>query len=348
MKGMMKAAFKMDEQKHYVVKEVPIPELGPLDVLMKVDTIGLCGTDVRIRNNTFMGRYGRVKPPLIPGHEFCGTVAEVGSQVTKFKVGERIYETHSLFCGKCRECLAGRRCTHWIHWGIDRNGGFAQYAAIHQDSLGHLPDFMPFKHAPLIENASLAVTAVYETNVPPGSTVAVFGPGSCGQLIVQCLKMCSPLRIIVVGLGDDGERLEMCKNLGATHIINADAEDPVEKIMEITDGHGVDVAYEVAGEVMAVQNAIHSLGVEGVCVMAGSGYDGQMVSFKPWNFVRFENKIKTIQGYTSRAFVCMLDLYKSGMLDFDKAISCYMPLDKVNEACDLVEAKKAVKIMMNP
>lgn len=348
MKGMMKAAIKVDEQKRFVVKEIPIPELGPQDVLMKVDTIGLCGTDVAIRNNTFIGRHGPVKPPIIPGHEFCGVVVEVGSQVSKFKVGDRIYETRSLYCGKCYECLSGRKCTHWIHWGIDRNGGFAEYAAIHQESLAHLPDFLPFKHAPLIENASLAVTAVHSTSIPPGSTVAIFGPGSCGLLIVQTVLMTSPIRLIMVGLSDDAERLEKAKKLGATDIIIADREDPVEKIKELTDGHGADFAIEVTGNVSAVENAIHSLAVCGTFIMAGSGFEGKKVSFRPWNFVRNENVIKTIQGYTKPAFVTMLDLYKAGKLDFDSVISKYMPLDQVNEACDLIEAKKAIKIMMNP
>ena len=244
MKGSMKAAIKVDEKKWYVVTKIPIPELGPQDVLMKVDTIGLCGTDVAIRNNTFMGRHGPVKTPIIPGHEFCGVVAEVGSQVSKFKVGDRIYETRSLYCGKCRECLAGRKCTHWVHWGIDRNGGFAEYAAIHQESLAHLPDFLPFKHAPLIENASLAVTAVKSTHIAPGSTIAIFGPGSCGQLIVQTAAMTSPLCLIMVGLSDDVERLKTSKELGATDIVVADKEDPVEKIRELTDGHGVDFCIE--------------------------------------------------------------------------------------------------------
>ncbi|WP_249298784.1 zinc-dependent alcohol dehydrogenase [Feifania hominis] len=348
MTGTMKAAVKVDETKKYVVKQVPIPELGPLDVLMKVDTIGLCGTDVAIRNNTFMGRHGPVIPPLIPGHEFCGTVVEVGSQVSKFKVGERIRETHSLYCGVCRECIAGRKCTHWIHWGIDRNGGFAEYAAIHQESLGHVPDFMPFKHVPLIENAALAVTAVYDTNIQPGSIVAIFGPGSCGQLCVQTVKMTSPRKIIMVGLSDDEERLEASKRLGATDVIMADKEDAVAKILELTDGHGADYTIEVTGKVGGVENAIHSLAVSGTCIIAGSGFEGKTVSFRPWNFVRNENVIKTIQGYSMPAYVTMLDLYQDGKLDFDAVISHYMKLDEVNEACDMVEQKKALKIMMTP
>ncbi len=348
MTGMMKAAVKVDDSKTFVVKEVPIPQLGPLDVLMKVDTIGICGTDVAIRNNTFMGRHGPVKPPLIPGHEFCGIVVEVGSQVSKFKVGERIRETHSLYCGVCRECLAGRKCTHWIHWGIDRDGGFAEYAAIHQDSLGHVPEFMPFKHVPLIENAALAVTAVYETKIPPGSVVAIFGPGSCGQLCVQTVKMTSPRKLIMVGLSDDGERLEASKRLGATDVIMSDKEDAVAKIHELTDGHGADVCIEVTGKVGGVEDAIHSLAVSGTCIIAGSGFEGKNVSFRPWNFVRNENVIKTIQGYSEPSYVTMLDLYKDGKLDFDAVISDYIKLDEVNEGCDRIQQKKALKIMMNP
>ncbi|MBC8535147.1 alcohol dehydrogenase catalytic domain-containing protein [Clostridiales bacterium BX7] len=344
----MKAAVKVDEQKRYVVTEVPIPELGPLDVLVKVHTIGLCGTDVAIRNNTFMGRHGPVKPPLIPGHEFTGEVVDVGPAVSRFKVGDKVFERRSLYCGVCRECIAGRKCTHWVHWGIDKNGGFAQYAAIHEQSLFPLPDFLPYRHAPLTENAAMAVRIATQNGIAAGSTVAIFGPGSCGQLLVQTVSMASPLRLIMVGLGDDEQRLKKSLELGATDAINADAEDPVKKIMELTDGHGADFAIEVTGKSAAVENAIHSLAVSGTCIVAGSGFEGKPVHFKPWNFVRNENVIKTIQGYNGLAYVTMLDLYKSGKLDFDSVITRYMPLDQVNEACDLVEAKQAVKIMLNP
>ncbi len=348
MEGTMKAIVKESDEKRYVVKQVPIPKLGPNDVLMKVDTIGICGTDVAIRNNTFMGRHGKVKPPLIPGHEFCGIVVEVGSQVSKFKVGDRIRETHSLYCGVCRECLAGRKCTHWIHWGIDRDGGFAEYAAIHQDSLGFVPDFMPFKHVPLIENAALAVTAVNDTNVPPASVIAIYGPGSVGQLLVQTAKLTSPRKLIVVGLHDDVERLEAAKRLGATDVIMGDVEDAPAKIFELTDGHGADFAIEATGKSKGVEDAIHSLAVSGTCIIAGSGFEGKTVSFRPWNFVRNENVIKTIQGYSQPAYVAMLDLYENHMIDFDCVISDYIPLDDVNEACDLIEQKKVLKVMMQP
>ncbi len=348
MAEMMKAAVKLDQSKHFYYMDVPVPELGDNDVLVKVDTIGLCGTDVSIRANKFMGRHGTVKTPLIPGHEFCGYVAAVGKNVSKFKVGDKVFERRSLYCGVCRECLAGRKCTHWVHWGIDRNGGFAEYAAIHEQSLWPLLDAMPMKYAPLTENAALAVRIATQNNIGACSTIAVFGPGSCGQLAVQTLNMTDPYKLIVVGRTDDGERLETAKKLGATHTVMSDDESAVEQIMDITDGRGVDYAIELTGSSLAVENAIHSLAVSGTCIMAGSGFEGKNVNFRPWNFVRNENVIKTIQGYNGPAYVTMLDMLESGKLDLDSVISCYMPLAEVNEACDLIEAKKAVKIMMKP
>ncbi|MBC8535138.1 alcohol dehydrogenase catalytic domain-containing protein [Clostridiales bacterium BX7] len=345
----MRAAVKLDEREEFFLQDVPMPKVGPNDVLLKVTAAGLCGTDVNIRNNTFMGRHGRVKPPVIPCHEFVGNAVEIGSQVSKFKVGDRLFTTCAVGCGECRNCISGKAaCRHWIHWGIDVDGGFAEYVSVHQNALMKVPDFIPDKHAAIMEIASEAVKAIRTNHILSGSNIAVFGPGSFGLFLLQTMKLTSPVNLIMVGLPDDTQRLEIAKQLGATHIIVDGPEDPVEKIMEITDGEGVDFAVEATGYPDAFTNAVDCLAGSGVMIMCGSGYGGNEVHFKPWNFVRDSKRIHTVQGFRASDYLQMQDLYKSGLLQFDPIISKVMPLEEVNEACELAKAKKTVKIVLIP
>ncbi len=349
MNGTMKAAVKRDERELYFMEERPIPAVGPNDVLLRVTAAGLCGTDVAIRDNTFMGRHGRVVPPIVPGHEFVGEVVELGAQVSKFKQGERLFTTCAVGCGECRNCISGKAgCRHWIHWGIDVDGGFAEYVSVHQNALMKVPDFISDKHAAIMEIASEAVKAMRVNHIPSGSNIAVFGPGSFGLFLLQTMRLTSPVNLIMVGLPDDTERLAAAKQLGATHIVVDGEQNPVDAIMEITGGEGVDFAVEATGKPEAIPNAVDALAGGGLLLMAGSGYRGEEIHFKPWNFVRDSKGIHTVQGFRAPDYLLMQDLYRAGKLQFDPIITHTMQLEQINEACDLAKAKRAIKIVLTP
>ena len=238
----MKAAVKVDDAIRYEIKDVPIPELEPTQALVKVNAIGVCGSDVTIRNNTFMGRHGRVQLPIIPGHEFAGEVVELGSQANKVKVGERVTTSCIRGCGKCHWCKTRNinRCRDWIHIGIDEPGTFAEYVAIDHEVLFQIPDFMSDEHAAVLEPVTTAARAIRTNHIIPGSFIVMYGPGSFGQFIMQAMLTTSPKRLVMVGLSQDKERLELAKQLGATDIIIGDEENPVAKILEMTNGKGAD------------------------------------------------------------------------------------------------------------
>lgn len=346
----MRAAVKVDEREIFVLKDVPIPEIKPDEVLVKVLAAGLCGTDVAIRSNTFMGRHGPVATPIIAGHEGIGEVVEVGSQVHNLKIGDRMFIDAAYTCGECRDCFSGRApCRNWVHYGIDINGTFSEYAVVRQEALNvKAPDYMPVEHATIMEIAAEAARAVNMDKIPPGSNIVIFGPGPFGLFILQTMKLTSPINLIMVGLSDDTERLKIARELGATHIIVGDKEDAVKRIFEITGGQGADFTIEATGNPEAVTQAIDALAGSGLLIMGGSGFMGKEVHFKPWNFVRDTKRIHTLQGYKATDFQLMLDLYKAGMLKFDPIISKVMPLSEINEACDLVKAKKVAKIVLIP
>ena len=250
-------ALLLSEYKKLEVTDIPQPEIGPEDLLVRVEACGICGSDI----HGWDGSSGRRVPPLVMGHEASGVVAAVGRDVQGYSEGDRITFDSTVWCGKCKYCLSGRPnlCDNRMVLGVScgdyrRYGCFAEYVSVPARICCHLPDSLPFEHAALIEAVSVAVHAANRTPVSLGDTAVVVGSGMIGLLVIQAIKQKGCAQVIATDL--NAQRLEVAKKLGADVTIDVSKEDAAAKVAELTDGHGADVALEVVGATPTIQSAI--------------------------------------------------------------------------------------------
>lgn len=263
-------ALLLSEYRKLSVVEMPTPEFGPGEVLVRVGACGICGSDV----HGYDGSTGRRIPPLVMGHEAAGVIEAVDSAVQDFAVGERVTFDSTVYCGECGYCRAGRvnLCDNRQVLGVScgdyrRHGAFAEFVAVPAHILYRLPDSLPLEHAALIEAVSVAVHGVKRAVPKPEDDVAVVGTGMIGLLIVQVLRHYGCRKLIAVDVDDD--RLALAKKFGATDVINAKSVDATKAILELTGG-GVAAAWEAVGATPTVQTAINSVSKGGNVTLVGN------------------------------------------------------------------------------
>jgi 2-desacetyl-2-hydroxyethyl bacteriochlorophyllide A dehydrogenase len=346
----MKAAVKIDIKEECIIKDVPIPIPKPDEVLVKVKAAGFCGTDVAIINNHFMGRHGRVKLPLIPGHELSGEVVEIGKNVKKIKIGDRVTSSDIKGCGNCYGCKIGllHFCRNWDHLGIDTPGCFAEYVVASEKILFPIPDYISDDEATLLELMTTSARAFRTNCLKPGSTVVFLGPGPFGLLLLQSAIAAGAGYCIMIGLNGDEQRLKIASGLGADEIVNANITDVIQKVSDLTHGKGADVVVEATGQVDAINQGIEMLAAGGFFLMGGSGFAGKEVSFKPWNVVREEKQIRGLQGFTWADYLLALDLYAQKKIQVKPLITHTMKLKEINEAYRIAKRRESIKIVLHP
>lgn len=264
-------AMLLSQYKHLEVVDMPKPEVGDNDLLVEVRACGICGSDI----HGWDGSTGRRIPPLVMGHEAAGIVAAVGSQVSGFKVGDRVTFDSTVSCGSCEACRQGRinLCQNRQVLGVScnefrRHGAFAEYVVVPQNISYHLPDQLSFEHAALIEAVSIAVHAANRTPVRLGDTAVVVGSGMIGLLVVQAVRLAGAANVIAVDLDDS--KLKIAQSLGADHIFNAKKVKVAEEVAALTGGQGADVGIEVVGATETIQTTIDSVKRGGSITLVGN------------------------------------------------------------------------------
>ncbi|GIP31407.1 zinc-binding dehydrogenase [Paenibacillus sp. J2TS4] len=254
------------------IREVPIPQLGPKDVLIKVMAAGVCGSDLHMYHDI---QGFEVKRPVTLGHEYSGIVAEVGREVTLFQQGDRVVsETPAYVCEKCIYCRTGQYnlCPTRRGFGVLEDGAMAQYVKTRETIVHKIPDSVSFEKAAMTEPTCVAYNAVaHHSRIRPGDYVAVFGPGPIGLMCVQVAKLFNPGQLTIVGTKADHNRLEIAKQFGADTAIVADEQDVVKEIMSYGDGLGPDLVLDAVGISITLKQSIDVVRPAGQITKIGWG-----------------------------------------------------------------------------
>jgi L-iditol 2-dehydrogenase len=325
--------------------EVDEPRCGEDQVKLEIAYCGICGTDLHVLHDTF-----RNYPPVILGHEFSGTVVEVGRKVTNATVGERVagLGATAVTCGQCEYCRSGYFifCASRRGMGHGVNGAFTRYVVMRPDQLYRIPENFSLDEAAMSEPFAAVVQAVTEiAKVRIGETALVSGPGPMGLL---CLKLlvAEGIRTIVAGAGADQERLSAALRIGAAAVINVGQQNLHEAIREHTGGVGVDVAFECAGHPNSVRGCLESLRPMGRYTQVA--ICGQDVQF-PIDLIFY--KQLTMSGsvcYTARTWERMMKIYAEGRVRLNDLISTKLPLSEWQTAFRLCDERKVIKVLMYP
>ena len=327
------------------VLDVEEPSCGDNQVKMEIAYCGVCGTDIHVLHGTF-----RSYPPVILGHEFAGTVVEVGRNVTSIRVGERAtcLGATAVTCGHCRYCLSGYFifCKNRRGMGHGVNGAFTRYVVVRPDQLFRIPEEFSLDEAAISEPFAAVVQAVTEvTQVRFGDTALVSGPGPIGLLALKLLAA-QGIKTIVAGAAGDESRLEAAQRFGAAATINVSKQNLVEAIQEETGGWGVDVAFECAGHASSVRGCLEAVRPMGRYTQVG--ICGRDIEF-PIDQIFY--KQLTLCGsicYTAQTWDRMMNIYKQGRIRLDDLISEKLPISDWRRAFELCTEKKALKVLMYP
>ena len=338
MKGMMKTAV-MTKLKYCEIQERPIPEPKDDEVLVKIENVGVCGSDLHYYESGRIGNF-IVEYPFVLGHEAGGTVVETGKNVKKIKVGDRVALEPGKTCGKCEFCKSGRYnlCPDVIFFATPPvDGVFQEYVAHEEGLCFKIPDNMTTEEAALIEPLAVGMHVASQGDAHLGQTAVVTGSGCIGLMSLLSLKARGVSRVIVVDVMD--KRLEQAKKLGADYVINGKKEDTVQRILEITDGSGFDLGIETAGSEITASQQIKAAKKGATIVFVGYSPSGEM-TLPIGMALDKELNFKTVFRYRNM-YPMAIDAVASGKIDVKGVVTHYFKLDDIQEALTACVEDKA-------
>lgn len=338
MEGTMKTAVMTDIM-NVEIQQRPIPQPKENEVLVKVEYVGICGSDLHYYE---AGRIGDfiVKPPFVLGHEAGGTVVEVGANVKNLKVGDRVAMEPGKTCGQCEFCKSGKYnlCKDVIFFATPPvDGVFQEYVAHEAGLCFKLPDNVSTMEGALIEPLAVGMHAAMQGGAHMGQTAVVTGAGCIGLVTLLSLKAMGVSKVIVVDVMD--KRLAKAKELGADYIINGKEEDTVARILEITEGRGFDLGLDAAGSQITVSQLIRSAKKGATIVFIGYSPSG-MMELPIGMSLDKELTFKTVFRYRN-IYPMAIEAVSSGKINIKNIVTNYFELDDIKEALDSCVHNKA-------
>ena len=338
MEGKMKVAVMLGIGK-MGFEERDIPKVKDNEVLVKLEYVGICGSDLHYYETGAIGDYV-VKPPFVLGHEPGGTVVEVGKDVKNLKVGDRVALEPGKTCGHCEFCKTGNYnlCPDVVFFATPPVDGVFQEYVAHEAGLGFkLPDNVSTMEGALIEPLAVGFHAAMQGGAKAGQTAVVMGAGCIGLVTMMALKAMGVSKVYVIDIME--KRLQKALELGADGIINGAQADVVEEVRKLTDGKGCDLAVETAGTQVTTVQAIHMTKKGATIVLVGYSKSGEMTL--PMSLaLDKELTFKTVFRYR-HIYPMAIEAVAAGKVDLKGIVTDIFELDEAQKAMDYSVNNKA-------
>ena len=322
------------ERPHQVsYQEVDDPALGPDDVLVASREAGLCRTDVEVMTGIFTDPRW-VQFPVIPGHEWSGTVVEVGDAVESIGTGDRVVCEGLIGCQRCAPCRRGE--THWCEriqaLGFTRPGGYAELVAVPARVVHRLPDHVSFDAGVLIEPASVVLHGLEKARPQPGETVGVIGIGTLGSLAIALLRLHSPARLVAYGIRD--AELELALQLGAGEVVSVrDSAPPAAELDLVVDTSGAPAAISLAAELCRPGGRAVLLGIAG---------EGRSLTLPSDLLTGKDMALIGSLAYPATVWSRVVGLVSDRVLELDQIVTHRFPADEFQEAVRLMDDRDGI------
>jgi len=340
----MRALRKTASAPGFTLQQIPVPSIGPSDVLIRVKSVGLCGTDLHIYQWDHWAER-RVKPPLTIGHEFMGEVAAVGAAVTLVQAGDRVSAEGHIACGVCRLCRTGEAhiCEHVAIIGVDTDGAFADFIRMPEANVWKLDPSIPDSWAAVFDPLGNAVHTVMAADVSVKSVV-ITGVGSIGLMAIPVARAAGAAKVFAVDVNP--QKLELAKRVGADATFSALQPDLVDDIVARTGGDGVDVLLEMSGSGSAIDSGLAMVRNGGVAALLGIPSDdveinlAERIIFKGLTVLGINGRRMFETWYQTQALVT------SGRVDLTPIITHDLPFEDFDRAFALMKSGEAAKIVL--
>ncbi|MFX1559946.1 MAG: zinc-binding dehydrogenase [Promethearchaeota archaeon] len=329
-------------------EETDVPEIGPGELLVKIGKALTCGTDVKTykRGHPILIKH----TPALFGHEYAGTIEEVGAGVKDVEVGMRVVATNSAPCGDCFFCKKDmpNLCAKLKDSLV--NGAFAEYIrvpeAVVRWNTHQIPDSLSFRDAALTEPLACVVHGIEESNIKMGDTAVVIGAGPIGQMLIMLAKKTGASTVIALDLAK--LRRDIAKKAGADIVFDPSKEDPIERVRDETSGYGADVVIEAVGIPQTWEQAVEMTRDAGITVLFGGAASGTKFEVDTVRFHYGQLTIKGVFHLKPRHVEQALKLLIAGDVNPDLLISHEMPLEKINEALEKMSKGETMKVSISP
>ncbi len=327
------------------ILDIPVPQVGPKQVLIRVKACGVCRTDIHIHSGRFISEF-----PLTPGHEFAGTVEKCGNEVFEFKPGERITADNALPCGHCYFCRRNEPlyCENFYSLGCNGPGGFAEYVVVNSEKVFRIPENLSFEEAAFTEPTACVIHCMDALKIKPGSSVLIFGAGPAGVILSQMIRHCGASNLVVCAPTE--KKLEMVRKLAGANTVQigrSGARDAHQIIMSFAP-KGFDYVIDATGSSEIVEQCFDFVRVGGCIAVFGVPNEDAVVKIKPYDIYRREIKFMGTFAQT-HCFERAIGFLAKGIVRVAELITHEFPLERYGEALDVLKNdREAMKIIIKP